>query len=96
MGYCGALTCGTIRVWRVGAASAVKVGEGASGSDVALAPAPNGRLWAVWHRSNRIYARRSSPGVGAFGATVSVAPPAGTIDTYQLDAEEAEARSTSS
>jgi hypothetical protein len=96
MAYCSHPSCSDVLFWRVGSGTARVVGHSSSGNHAALAAGPNGRIWVLWAKANRVFARRSNPAVNAFGATVSVGPPRGTIALYQLDAEARTGRSTSS
>jgi hypothetical protein len=86
--YCGGYpTCKTVRFWKVGASTA-RVLATAQAANVAVAAGPKGRMWVLWTRDNRVYGRRSNPGVTRFGRTVSVPGPSGSYTSiYQLDAE---------
>jgi hypothetical protein len=86
MAYCAYPSCGTVRLWRFGASSSRAVGSGQmTGTEVAIAAGPNGRLWVLWMRQNTIWARRSNPSATTFGELVRIKAP-GLIQ-YKLDAE---------
>lgn len=55
----------------------------------AVAPALDGRVWAIWSTSTTIYAARSNRSVTEFGAAVPVAPPAGTSDIWNVTGDGA-------
>lgn len=80
-----------VRVWRVGSGAATQVARLGNGNHpVALAVAPDGRLWVVWAESRggaaRVLARRSNEKATRFGAVVDAGRPAGAPAAYQLDA----------
>ena len=54
-----------------------------------VAPALDGRVWAIWSTSSTIYAARSNRAVTQFGAAVPVAPPAGTSDIWNVTGDGA-------
>jgi hypothetical protein len=80
-------------VWKVGAPRSAVVASGAGEHrTVTLAGAADGRVWVLWEQRQasgapRVYARRSNPAVTSWGETVSVAPPAGATDGWNLDAD---------
>jgi hypothetical protein len=78
-----------LRVWRIGVDGFTTVGAGRGMGEVGIAADPNGKVWAVWDRRGRIYARRSNESVGRWGKTVSVKAPKDTVDiaTLQADAQ---------
>lgn len=80
-----------VRVWRVGSGAATQIARLGNGNHpVALAAAPDGRLWVVWAESRggaaRVLARRSNEKATRFGAVVDAGRPAGAPAAYQLDA----------
>ena len=79
-----------VRLWRIGAAGFATIASGRGIGEVAIAADPNGRMWGVWARQGRIFARRSNESVSRWGKTVSVANPKDTvgITTLQADAQE--------
>ena len=79
-----------IRLWRIGAAGFQTIATMRGIGEVAIAADPNGRMWGVWVRRNRIFARRSNPSVTRWGQTVSVRQPKDTvgISTLQADAQQ--------
>ncbi len=75
-----------VRVWRVGTASSATLAAGTSTKQqLALANAPQGRLWVGWMEDGKLKLRRSNPAATVFGATVTVAAPPGDGGVYQLD-----------
>ena len=78
-----------VRLWRIGTAGFRTVAAGRAIGEVAVAADPNGRIWVVWARNNRINARRSNPAVSRWGKGVSVRVPRDTvgITTLQADAQ---------
>ena len=52
-----------------------------------VAPALDGRVWALWTTGDAIYAARSNGAVTVFGASVEVAPPAGTTDIWKVEGD---------
>lgn len=78
-----------VLVWRVGAGKTVTVTEGGGNKQsVALAAAPDGRLWVGWEQDETIYVRRSNRAGTVWGAAVSVKAPKGQF-VYQLDLSSA-------
>lgn len=80
-----------VRVWRVGSGTAPVIARLGSGNHpVALAAAPDGRLWVVWAENRRgaarVLARRSNEKVTRFGAVVNAGRAARAPAAYQLDA----------
>jgi hypothetical protein len=78
-----------VRLWRLGATGFRTVAAGRAIGEVAVAADPNGRIWVVWVRRNRINARRSNPAVTRWGKGVSVRTPRNTVGvtTVQADAQ---------
>jgi hypothetical protein len=74
----------TVFVWRVGAGKAAAVARGGSTQSVALAGAPDGRLWVGWEQDETLYVRRSNRAGTVWGAAVSVHAPKGQF-VYHLD-----------
>ncbi len=71
LGYgVGYPTARAVAVWRVGAArpSVVAASRGDAFRNVDLAPAPDGRLWAIWRADDQIRVARSNRTVTAWGA----------------------------
>jgi hypothetical protein len=77
-----------VGLWRVGFS---RVGIMAAGSaakrTVALAAAPDGRLWVAWTQfgSSRIFFRRSNRATTIFGEVVSLVRPRNQIEATELD-----------
>jgi hypothetical protein len=78
-----------VRLWRIGAPGFRTVAAGSAIGEVAVAADPNGRIWVVWVRRNRINARRSNPAVTRWGKGVSMRLPRNTVGvtTVQADAQ---------
>jgi hypothetical protein len=79
-----------VRVWRIGAGNAPIVARKRGGGPVTIAPAGDGRLWAIWDDRGSvdasIHARRSNRGATRWGAEVTAGRPRGTLQAYRLDA----------
>jgi hypothetical protein len=78
-------------LWRVGTgASTVLEHSSAEVNSVGVAADPSGRLWVFWSTTPSttdtpiVFARRSNPSVTAWGATVTVKPPAGASTSWNL------------
>ena len=86
--HTGYPTLNRVRVWRIG--GVIKTIARMKGiGEVAIAADPNGRLWGVWTRNGRIYARRSNESVTNWGKTVTMRYPKDTVGvtTIQADAQ---------
>jgi hypothetical protein len=79
-------TLKTIAVWRVDSAKPQLVLKANGAKHVAVAAAPEGRLWVIWDQSGKIYATRTNRTVTRVGP-VSVLKPAGSHSVYELDGE---------
>jgi hypothetical protein len=80
-----------VRVWRVGAGNAPRVGTvpGSGSGAVTIADADQGRVWVVWTRgfgAPDVLARRSNKRATKFGATVDASHPKDAAQAYKLDA----------
>lgn len=85
-------TPGGVRVWRVGAGSALVVAGIRNSPAVAIAAAADGRIWVVWTKGfgdPDVLARRSNRGATRFGATVNAGHPKDALQAYKLDANVA-------
>jgi hypothetical protein len=78
-------------LWRVGAGASTVLEQGSTEvNSVGLAADPSGRLWVFWSATPSttdtpiVFARRSNPSVTAWGATVTVKPPAGASTSWNL------------
>jgi hypothetical protein len=83
-----------VRVWRVGASNAPVIAKLAGNAEpVALAAAPDGRLWLVWTDNSsgapRVLAARSNRGATRFGAAVPAGRAGKAEAAYRLDASSA-------
>lgn len=77
---------GRAAVWRFGAAAGRTV-SAPGARHVTIAAAPEGRLWILWDRDERIYARRSNRAAATFGPLLSVAAPARSRAVHDLAGE---------
>jgi hypothetical protein len=93
--YCsGYPSCKSVLVWRQGG-GVLNAGGSPDVEDVAIAAAPEGRIWVTWHdgqNARRILARRSNKAVTRFGPTLVVVPPATTGAVWKLDGEGSRGR----
>jgi hypothetical protein len=77
-----------VLLWRVGAVGTHLVAAGAGEKrTVAIAAAPDGRLWVAWsvRGTNRLFFRRSNRDASVFGQPVSFRFPTGEIEATELD-----------
>jgi hypothetical protein len=74
-------------VFRFGATKGTILSSTEGARDTKLAHTASGRLWALWHRSGKIYARRSNKAATKWGPLQSIKPPAGTSTIWGLAAE---------
>lgn len=74
-------------IWRVGATKAIRLSGTRGARHTRLASAPDGRMWVLWERSGRTYARRSNTAVTKFGSTVVVKPPKNTQSVFAITGE---------
>lgn len=75
--YCtGTPTC-AIKVWHVGATSAMSLPGSASPGDLAIAAGPDGRLWVAWYDENvnKVYVTRSNVNASRFGPVRKYSTP---------------------
>jgi len=77
-----------LNVWCTSRGAPVRVWTGPV-THFTVAPALDGRVWALWSTSTTVYAARSNEGATEFGAAVAVAPPAGTSDIWNLEGDGA-------
>jgi hypothetical protein len=78
-------------LWRVGSPSSSLMAQSGTTEmrSVGVAATPTGRLWIYWIVNNGagtpiVYARRSNTQATAWGPTVSVTPPPGAVDSWNL------------
>ena len=78
-----------VLLWRIGTTTSTVLAQGSDIRAVSVASDPVGRLWVTWtatsNGTTQVFARRSNAAVTAFGAAVSVAPPAGTVSVFRVD-----------
>jgi hypothetical protein len=92
-GVCAAYGVGyptwkALNVWCSTRAAPVRVWTG-SVTRFTVAPALDGRVWAIWANGTTIYAARSNRAVTQFGAAVPVASPHGTSDIWNVQGDGA-------
>src|SRR5262249_44580271 len=75
-----------LNVWCTGHGSPARVWTGAV-TRFTVAPALDGRVWAIWANGTTISAARSNKAVSQFGAAVTVAPPHGTSDVWNVQGD---------
>jgi hypothetical protein len=77
----------TVNLWRHGSSKSKVVAKANGARFVNIAAAPEGRLWVMWMRSNRLYATRSNRAATKFGPIAVLRPPAGTSSIWKLKGE---------
>jgi hypothetical protein len=87
-------TSNDIRVWRIGAGNAPRLGRvaGSGSPAVAIAAADDGRLWVLWTKGfgdPDVLARRSNKDATRFGAVVNAGHPRDAKQAYKLDGSTA-------
>ena len=99
MAYCtstSAQQCAHIDLWKVGSSTAKLVpgSRNTTGARVALAAAPQGRLWVSWYNEakNAIHAVRTNTAGTSFGPVRSTKPPAHTSGVFALQAQASSGR----
>jgi hypothetical protein len=80
-----------VRLWRLGSPGFATIVSMRGIGDVTITADPNGRLWVVWERGGRVFARRSNPSVSQWGASVRLRSPRDTVGVSTL-AADAQAR----
>jgi len=71
-----------VDLMRFGGSQPIVVGAGNSIANVAIAPAPEGRLWIMWSDSGKIYAARTNKEVTHVGARTTVKAPPGSVSIF--------------
>lgn len=78
--YCvGYPECTSMSVWEVGTDRTVKIPGSRGATNVAIGPARDGRIWALWRRDGRLYTARSNVGVTKFAPAVDLGAPPDTL-----------------
>jgi hypothetical protein len=97
LAYCGGGTtfCRNVLLWRYGGRKPLAVAKAPdatsqAGERVALGRGPQGRLWVMWERGDRIYAARTNKAATRVGPAVSTATPRGTSAIWKLDGDGAD------
>ena len=75
-----------VAVWRVDTGNPQLVLGAAGAKHVALAAAPEGRLWVVWDAGGRVFATRTNRAATRVGPPTTIRP-AGSGSVYELDGE---------
>src|SRR5262245_4215219 len=75
-----------IAVWRVDSAKPQLLLDAPGAKHVAIAAAPEGRLWVMWDLGGKVYATRTNRAATNVGPP-SVLRPAGSGSVYELDGE---------
>ena len=77
LAYCSGGTACSLRLWRVGAATALKIPDSSPASDVAISAGPDGRIWVAWynHSTNNVSTVRTNTADTAFGPVETYATP---------------------
>jgi hypothetical protein len=75
-----------LNVWCTNRSSSLRVWTGTV-TRFTVAPALEGRIWAIWANGSTIYAARSNKTVTQFGAAVPVAAPNGTTDIWNVQGD---------
>ena len=81
---------GRAAIWRIGAPAPMILTREQGSRLPGVARGAGGRLWAFWTDQSagwKVFATRSNPQATAFGAIVSVKPPAGTASISSLEGE---------
>src|SRR6266508_6497157 len=68
----------TVNLWQHGSSSSKVVAKAQGARFVNIAAAPEGRLWVMWMRNDRLYATRSNKAATRFEPIAVLRPPAGT------------------
>jgi hypothetical protein len=78
-----------VLLWKIGGGAPLTAASSSdSHSRVALAAAPDGRLWVAWrtfHGASTIHLRRSNKAATRFGAEVQVPAPKGAVEVSHID-----------
>jgi hypothetical protein len=78
LAYCSNGSSCALRLWRVGAKTAMAVPHGTGTSlDVAVSAGPGGRMWVAWYdnSTNRVHVVRTNKAVTRFGGVQTYATP---------------------
>jgi hypothetical protein len=75
-----------IAVWKVDSAKPQLVVNASGAKHLAVAAAPEGRLWLMWDLNGKIYATRTNHAATRVGPTTTIGPP-GSKSVYELDGE---------
>jgi hypothetical protein len=75
--YCSNTSTCQVKLWHVGAATAMTVPSSANAGNVAISPAPSGRLWIAWYNAstNKVSVVRTNKAATKFGPVATFATP---------------------
>lgn len=86
--YCtGYPSCGKVRVLRLDDMARWDMPSSKESDSVQLATGASGRIWAMWSKDGKVYARVSNTAGNRWGEVVKVAPPRGTDTIWNLNGE---------
>jgi hypothetical protein len=75
--YCSNTSTCQVKLWRIGAATAMTVPSSANAGDVAISQGPAGRLWIAWYNenTNKVSVVRTNKAATKFGPVATFATP---------------------
>jgi hypothetical protein len=79
-------TINKIAVWRTDTSKPQLLLNASGAKHVAIAAAPEGRLWVMWDLDGKVYATRTNRAATRVGPATTIAP-AGSKSVYELDGE---------
>jgi hypothetical protein len=86
--YCaGYIPCSAVRVWRYDTNTYIDIPNTAESTRVALARGSEGRIWAFWLQSGKLYAALSNRDVTAFGTPLTLTLPANDSQIFRIAGE---------
>jgi hypothetical protein len=87
IGYTSGSPVTGVRLWRYGAAGPAFTIAAPRARFAHVAAAPNGRLWLMWARGDRLYFTRTDKDATEHGDVFSIAAPPGTTSIWRLNGE---------
>jgi hypothetical protein len=75
--YCSKTSTCQLKLWHVGAATAMTVPSSKNAGDVAISAGPSGRLWLAWYNenTNKVSVVRTNKAASKFGPVATFATP---------------------